>query len=93
MKLIWKCSPDMSADKITDYDKAVDVLFALIRISTKMEELGIPKPYVLKLRLAEWKKMVELLSLHKILSEFRTVGIKGVDIFTSYGVKKIRIWL
>lgn len=93
MKLIWKCSPDISANKITDYDKACDVLFKLVKISTNMEELGIPKPYILKLRLAEWKKMVEYLSLHKILSAFRLVGIKGVDVFTSYGMKKIRIWL
>lgn len=78
---------------IDEYEKAYDVLFKLGEISTNMEGLGVPKPYILKLRLAEWKKMVEYLSLHKILSAFRLVGIKGVDVFTSYGMKKIRIWL
>lgn len=78
---------------IDEYEKAYNVLFKLGEISTNMEEMGIPKPYILKLRLAEWKKMVEHLSLPKILSSFRIKGIKGIDVFTSYGVKKIRIWL
>lgn len=78
---------------IDSYDKAIEVLEGLERIVKHMNYAGIPPPYTLKIVDDIWKSLVKYLLLNKILTFFRANRIKGVDIFTSYGVKKIRIWL
>lgn len=54
---------------------------------------GIKPPYLLKIPKRIWDKANEKYGIHNILSNFRRNEIIGVDIFTSYGVKKVRIWL
>lgn len=54
---------------------------------------GIKPPYLLKIPKRIWDKANEKYGIHNILSNFRRNEIMGVDIFTSYGVKKVRIWL
>lgn len=54
---------------------------------------GIKPPYLLKIPKRIWDEANKKYGIHNILSNFRRNEIMGVDIFTSYGVKKVRIWL
>ena len=57
------------------------------------KERGINPPYLLKIPKRIWDEANKKYGIHNILSNFRRNEIMGVDIFTSYGVKKVRIWL
>lgn len=87
-------------NKIEDYpciingnEKALKILDSLKSLAEEMSKMEIPSPYRMKLSLDVWNLLVGFISMPKLLSFFRQNKIKGVDIYTSYGIKKVDIWL
>lgn len=78
---------------INSNEKALEILDSLKSLAEEMDKMDISGPYRLKLRLDVWNLLVGFISLPKLLSFFREKNIKGVDVYTSYGIKKVDIWL
>lgn len=57
--------------KLTDSDKVGELFFALDGMAKKMATRGIPKPYILQLRLVDWK---QILNIHLFLKYWKYLG-------------------
>lgn len=61
-------------------------------ISQKEKGAG-SEEYIWVFPINQWRKILKESSINDILSHLRRNRIKGINVITSYGIKKIRIWL